>query len=50
MEDWETNTSHMFYLARLNVEQIWLIDWFGGGYRMPLNDYYNGSDSNDVKL
>jgi len=54
MADWESNKSHHFYVARLNIEQVWFIDWFGGGYRMPLDDYYNGSDGdkspNDAKL
>ena len=47
MSEWEQNESHAFYLAKLEISHLWLIDWFGGGYEMPLEDYFNGSDYSD---
>lgn len=48
MVEWET--AHEFYVARINIQQIWLIDFFGGGYRMPLKDYYNGHDAPAIEF
>ena len=39
-----------FYLVELEIKRIWLIDYFGGGYNMPLKDYYAGTDGIDEIL
>ena len=49
MIEWEKNESHAFYVARLNIDHGWLIDFFGGGYDMPIKDYFNGHDSTLLK-
>jgi len=35
-------------LFRLQIEHLWEIDWFGGGYDMPLADYFAGTDSGSI--
>ncbi|CAG5085601.1 Oidioi.mRNA.OKI2018_I69.PAR.g10939.t1.cds [Oikopleura dioica] len=44
MKDWESMGTHDWFLAKLEIDHLWLIDWFGGGYEMPLSDYFSGSD------
>ena len=36
--------SKQYFSFRLEIDHLWLIDWFGGGYEMPLSDYFSGSD------
>ena len=43
MRDWPDD--HMFYLAEFKIESVWLVDYFGGAYTVPLNDYFAGKDS-----
>ena len=43
MQDWPSD--HMFYLAEFKIESVWLIDYFGGAYTVPLADYYAGQDN-----
>ena len=42
MADWPDD--HMFYLAEFAIESVWLIDYFGGAYTVPLPDYYAGHE------
>ena len=44
MKTWFEMPSHDFYLASITIDNIWLIDFFGGGYTIPLKDYYAGKD------
>ncbi|XP_076804128.1 protein CREG1-like [Clavelina lepadiformis] len=33
-------SSHGFYPARLDIELVWIIDYFGPSYVVPLSDYW----------
>ena len=44
-QEWFNMPSHDFYLAKLAIDNIWLIDFFGGAYMVPLKDYYAGKDN-----
>lgn len=48
MREWAKMGSHDFYVAKLQIEHLWEIDWFGGGYDMPLADYFAGTDSGSM--
>ena len=41
MKEWEAMSSHDFYLAKLNIQSIWLIDFFGGAANITPAEYYN---------
>ena len=43
MEDWPA--SHDFYFSKLNITDIWLIDFFGGPSIIPVEDYFNADPS-----
>ncbi len=37
---------HTFYFAKMNVEHVCLLAWFGGAVQVPLEDYFNATLSN----
>lgn len=39
MKSW--SVAHQFYPAKLDIEMIWLIDFFGGASIVDIHDYYN---------
>nr|XP_039273615.1 protein CREG1-like [Styela clava] len=38
MKSWPT--SHDFHVTKLEIDMIWLLDYFGGGSVVPLKDYF----------
>ena len=44
MKTWFQMPSHDFYLAKLTITNIWLIDFFGGAATVPVTAYYAGHD------
>ncbi|XP_041127707.1 protein CREG2 [Polyodon spathula] len=35
--------SHNWFFMKLNIKQVWLQNWFGGVYAIPLEDYFKAS-------
>merc|ERR1712107_700024 len=43
MKDWINMQSHDFFLSKMNIEYIWLIDFFGGASLISPEDYYKAT-------
>lgn len=57
-DEWYTNRhpasiewrkSHAFYFCKLNIEQIAVLDFYGGANYVSVDDYYNANYDADVK-
>ncbi|RXN01473.1 Protein CREG2 [Acipenser ruthenus] len=35
--------THNWFFMKLNIKQVWLQNWFGGVYMIPLEDYFKAS-------
>lgn len=46
MKSWPKN--HNFYVAKLNIEQVAVLDFFGGIKYVDVNDYYNAGANGDT--
>ena len=40
MKYWSWFASHSFYVVRLDIQKIWMVDWFGGMVDVTLGDYF----------
>ena len=34
---------HKFYFAKMNIEHVCLLAWFGGATHVPIEDYFNAT-------
>jgi len=41
MANWPTG--HDFFVGKIEIDDLWLLDWFGGASILNVNDYYNMS-------
>nr|CAB3233778.1 protein CREG1-like [Phallusia mammillata] len=41
MVDW--SEAHAFFPARMNIEMVWMLDFFGPGHVVPLKDYFEAN-------
>jgi len=45
MADWINMPSHDFFISKMSIEQIWLIDFFGGASFITTEEYYKAADA-----
>jgi len=43
MAEWMKMGSHDFYVSKMNIEDVWLIDFFGGASYITPKDYYDAA-------
>lgn len=41
MADWPTD--HNWFFAKMNISQVWVLDYFGGVKKVTEEEYYNAS-------
>jgi len=45
MADWIKMASHDFSINKMSIEEVWLIDFFGGASYITVADYYKASEA-----
>merc|ERR1712151_1162111 len=45
MKDWMQMQSHDFFISKMNIDHVWLIDFFGGASHITPEDYYKASEA-----
>lgn len=45
MSDWMKMASHDFFVSKMSIEDVWLIDFFGGASNITPEDYFKASEA-----